>query len=303
MRTPLPKTRPDLRRATRVLAALVLLVGPGLAPAQEPATTPTDLTGTWTGTGQFTNEWPQSACVYEGTAATAVSLELSRDAGKVTGSLALDISAAPGSSCPPLRKRYQIPEAQVSQSEVSFADAGGHAWNLALKKQYLKGLMAWQEGSRGSEPLAEGFSLPGGVHPMTRLSGEVKLSRVEEPATPEASAGKRDTSKKSSGHLVRNLGIVAVANVVALGALVGVNRVAKSSTTSATVTCSPRTCLPAEPGQQCLCNANVLSGTPCGTTTSGVPQGGVCDGNALPCQSGFSCNASVCEDRNGRCPY
>jgi hypothetical protein len=283
--------------------ALALLGGPGLAAAQESAAAPTDLTGTWTGTGQFTNEWPQSTCVYEGTAATAVSLELSRDQGKVTGSLALDIPAAPDTSCPALRKRYQIPEAQVSQSEVSFTDAGGHTWNLALKKQYLKGLMAWQEGSRGSEPLAEGFSLPTGVKPLTRLSGEVKLSRVEEPAPAEASPGKGDKTKKSSGHLVRNLGIVAVANVVALGALVGVNRVAKSGSSSAIITCSPRTCLPGEPGQQCLCNANVLSGTPCGTTTSGVPLAGVCDGNALPCQSGLSCNASVCEDRNGRCPY
>jgi hypothetical protein len=281
--------------------ALALLLAPGSAPAQEAA--PTDLTGNWTGTGTFTNDWPSFACVYEGTATTAVTLELSRDAGKVSGSLAIDIPPPAGSACPALRKRYQIAEAQISESTVSFTDAGGHEWNLALRKQFLKGIVARKEGAGGGEPLAEGFSLPGGPKPLTRLSGEVKLERVAEPAPAEAAALPSDKAKKGQGHVLRNVGIVLVANAVALGALVGVNRVAKSSGSSASVTCSPRTCLPGEPGQQCLCNANVLSGSPCGTTSSGVPLGQTCDGNALPCQSGFSCNASVCEDRNGRCPY
>jgi hypothetical protein len=275
--------------------------------AQEPAPAPapTDLTGNWTGTGTFTNEWPSSACAYEGTAGTAVTLELSRDAGKVSGSLAIDMPSTPGSGCPALRKRYQIPEAQVSQSAVSFTDSGGHEWNLGLRKQFLKGLVVWKEGGPAGDPLAEGFSLPSGVRPLTRLSGEVKLERVAEPAAAEAPPGAAGKAKKG-GSLLRNAGIVLGANVVALGVLVGVNKVAKSGSSSATVTCSPRTCNPAEPGQQCLCNANnanVLSGSPCGTTSSGVAQGGFCDGNSLPCQAGFSCNASVCEDRNGRCPY
>jgi hypothetical protein len=307
MRPPPGKTLPDSHPPPRpALAAFALLAAAMAAAAQEPAPAPppapSDLTGNWTGTGTFTNEWPSSACAYEGTAATAVSLELSRDAGKVSGSLAIDVPSAPGSGCPALRKRYQIPEAQVSQDAVSFTDSGGHEWNLGLRKQYLKGLVAWKEGGRPGEPLAEGFSLPGGARPLTRLSGEVKLERVAEPAPAEAPKGAAGKAKKS-GSLVRNLGIVLGANVVALGVLVGVNKVAKTSSSSATVTCSPRTCLPGEPGQQCLCNANVLSGNPCGTTTSGVPLGGVCDGNALPCQSGFSCNAGVCEDRTGRCPY
>jgi hypothetical protein len=305
MHPPPRRTQPDSRRPPRpALAAFALLAAVATA-AQEPAPAPapTDLTGNWTGTGTFTNEWPSSACAYEGTAETAVTLELSRDAGKVSGSLAIDMPSSPGSGCPALRKRYQIPEAQVSESAVSFTDSGGHEWNLGLRKQFLKGLVAWKEGGGGGEPLAEGFSLPGGARPLTRLSGEVKLGRVAEPqaaAAPPGAAGKA----KKSGSVARSVGIVLGANVVALGVLLGVNKVAKSSSNAATVTCSPRTCLPGDPGQQCLCNAaNVLSGVPCGTTSSGVPQGGVCDGNALPCQSGFSCNAGVCEDRNGRCPY
>jgi hypothetical protein len=304
MHPPARRTQPDSRRPPRPALAAFALMAAAAAVAQEPAPTPapTDLTGNWTGTGTFTNEWPTSACAYEGTAGPAVTLELSRDAGKVSGSLAIDVPGAPGSGCPALRKRYQIPEAQVSQSAVSFTDSGGHEWTLGLRKQFLKGLVVWKEGGPAGDPLAEGFSLPSGVRPLTRLSGEVKLERVAEPAAAEAPPGAAGKPKKG-GSVLRNLGIVLGANVVALGILVGVNKVAKSSSSSATVTCSPRTCLPGEPGQQCLCNANILSGNPCGTTSSGVPLGGVCDGNALPCQSSFSCNAGVCEDRNGRCPY
>src|SRR5713226_2619004 len=163
---PPPRLTPrDSRRPARPALAAFALLAAAAAAAQEPAPTPapTDLTGNWAGTGTFTNEWPSSACVYEGTAATAVTLELSRDAGKVSGSLAIDVPSAPGSGCPALRKRYQIPEAQVSQSAVSFTDSGGHEWNLGLRKQFLKGLVAWKEGGRPGEPLAEGFSLPGGV--------------------------------------------------------------------------------------------------------------------------------------------
>jgi hypothetical protein len=301
MHPPPGKTLPDSRPPWRpALAALALLAA--AAAGQEPAPAPTDLTGNWTGTGTFTNEWPSAACAYEGTAGTAVTLELSRDAGKVSGSLAIDVPGAAGSGCPALRKRYQIPEAEVSQSAVSFTDSGGHEWNLGLRKQFLKGLVAWKEGGPSGEPLAEGFSLPGGVRPLTRLSGEVKLERVPEPAPAEPPHGAAGKAKKSK-HLVRNVAVVVGANVAALGVLVGVNKVAKTSSSSGTVTCSPRICNPPEPGQQCLCNANVLSGNPCGTTSTGIPQGGVCDGNGLPCQSGFSCNAGVCEDRTGRCPY
>jgi hypothetical protein len=163
--------------------------------------------------------------------------------------------------------------------------------------------VARKEGAAGNEPLAEGFSLPGGQRPLTRLSGEVKLDRVAEAAPAEASSPAPGKAKKGERHLLRNVGIVLVANAVALGALVGVNKVAKSSGGSGAVTCSPRACLPNEPGQQCICPVNILSGASCGTTSSGVPLAGTCDGNMLPCQSGFSCNAGVCEDRNGRCPY
>jgi hypothetical protein len=99
--------------------------------------------------------------------------------------------------------------------------------------------------------------------------------------------------------------IVAIlsANVVAAGALYGVNKAGKSTTGGGAVTCSPRNCVITAVGEPCLCNNNITSGASCGTTPSGVALLGVCDGTSLPCQSGFSCNRGFCEDRSGACPF
>jgi len=228
-----------------------------------------------------------------------VQLELTREAGQWTGSVAIDVAPAEGSGCPPLRKRYAIPGVNAVEGSVSFTDSGGNEWNLALRhgEGLLKGLMAWKT---GDEALANGFKAPSGATPLTRLSGEVKLQRAvaDNPAPAEGPA-----RKVTAGQHVGQIGAVLIANAVAAGTLYGVNKAGKS-TTGGAVTCSPRNCIITAPGEPCVCNpASIVSGASCGSTTSGVPLLGVCDGTTLPCQAGFSCNRGFCEDRSGVCPY
>ncbi len=159
-----------------LVAALVLgLVGdtPLRAQPAEP-----DLAGTWNGPAVLMNDWPGFTCHYEGAESPpAVQLELAKDGGQWTGSVAIDVAPAEGSGCPPLRKRYAIPAVHAEEGSVSFTDSGGNEWNLALRhgEGLLKGLMAWKT---GDESLASGFKAPSGATPLTRLSGEVKLQRA-----------------------------------------------------------------------------------------------------------------------------
>jgi len=212
--------------------------------------------------------------------------------------VAIDVAPAEGSGCPPLRKRYAIPGVHAGEGSVSFTDSGGNEWNLTLRhgEGLLKGLMAWKT---GDESLANGFKAPSGATPLTRLSGEIKLQRAaaDNPAPAEG-----PTRKVTAGQRVGQVGAILAANAVAAGVLYGVNKAGKS-TTGGAVTCSPRDCVITAPGEPCLCNNNVVTGASCGTTASGVPLLGVCNGTTLPCQSGFSCNRGFCEDRSGVCPY
>jgi hypothetical protein len=106
------------------------------------------------------------------------------------------------------------------------------------------------------------------------------------------------TGGDRAGHILAIIG----ANVVAAGAIYGVNKLGQSSSSTST-SCSPRNCFIGAPGEACLCNANVLAGAPCETVPGGVPLGGACDGTTRPCQSGFSCNGGICQDGSGACPY
>ena len=90
--------------------------------------------------------------------------------------------------------------------------------------------------------------------------------------------------------------------MVAAGAFVAANKLGNTKTSGST-TCSPRYCFVGQPGEPCLCNANVLAGGSCGSTSGGVALGGVCDATLRPCQTGFSCNAGICQDGSGACPY
>jgi hypothetical protein len=292
-----------------VLVVVSALSGDVALYAQPP--TP-DLGGAWAGRATLTNDWPGFSCRYEGADdPPAVRLELRREGAQWTGSVAIDMAPAEGSGCPPLAKRYSIPAVQVAEGTLSFTDSGGLEWSLAVRRGegLLKGMVAWKT---GDEALAQDFKAPGGATPLTRLSGEVRLARAQPAASgtgagAEAAGGgaaagaapEKVTVGKRAGHLAA---IVAV-NVVAVGALYGVNKAGKSTSEGGVVTCSPRYCIIAALGEPCLCNANVLSGAPCGSSASGAPQQGVCNNTDLPCQSGLSCNAGVCQDRFGSCPF
>ncbi len=287
-----------------------------------------DFAGAWSGWGKLTNDWPRLVCVYDGsTAPGSVKVELVRTGDKLGGTILLDIAPAAGSGCPPLRKQYLVTEARVSDAALVLLDSGGLEWNLAPRQEgaVLMGMLAWKGGG-APEALSAGFAVAGET-PLVRLSGEVHLER---PGAPKASAEKgaankdvapgetpaggaasgtaasgaaagapaRVTGGQRVGHFVAILG----ANVVAAGAIYGVNKLGQS-TGSGSTTCSPRNCFIGAPGDPCLCNANVLAGASCGTVPGGVPQGGACDGTSRPCQSGFSCNGGICQDGSGACPY
>jgi hypothetical protein len=294
-----------------------------------------DVAGAWSGWGRLANDWPGLACSYDGSAVPgSVKLDLKQSGNALGGTILLDIAPAAGSGCPPLRKQYLVTEARISEGAVTLVDSGGLEWNLAPREggSVLTGLVAWKEGG-APEALAAGFSVQGKT-PLVRLSGEVRLERPgaakpaaaapspsPSPAAPareteakEAPAGgapaaaggaapgggapKQATGGGRAGHIVAIIG----ANVVAAGAIYGVNKLGQSGATSGT-SCSPRNCFIGAPGEACLCNANVLAGAPCETVPGGVPLGGACDGTTRPCQSGFSCNGGICQDGSGACPY
>jgi hypothetical protein len=263
-----------------------------------------DLGGAWAGRATLTNDWSGFSCRYEGgDDPPTVRLELRREGTQWTGSVAIEVAPAEGSGCPPLAKRYSIPAVQVGDGTLGFTDSGGHEWSLALRRGegLLKGMMAWKT---GDEPLAPDFKAPGGATPLSRLSGEVRLTRAKPAASGAgAEAAGRPPEKVTVGKRAGHLAAIVAANLVAVGVLYGVNKAGKSTSQGGVVTCSPRYCIIAALGEPCLCNANVLSGATCGSSPSGAPQQGACNNTDLPCQSGLSCNAGLCQDRFGSCPF
>ena len=303
---------PSLARRLTALAACLAQLTALPAGAQAPPAGE-GLSGSWTGWARLTNDWPGQTCRYEGAAdTTSVRLELGAEGGRLRGSVAMDLPPAEGSGCPPLRKRYTIDDVVVAEGSVSFIDSGGNEWTLSQRRGggVLLGLLAWRAGGPEA-PLDERFTLPGGTRPLTHLSGEVRLKKAvegeaEAPASASETEGTSATAppkKTSAGTRLGHLGLVLGANAVALGILYGVNKAGKGGSESGVVTCSPRVCVVGALNEPCFCEGNVVSGVPCGTTTAGVPAGGVCDGRTLPCQATLSCNSGICEDRFGRCPY
>lgn len=311
-------------RGRRLIAVLLAsgLLQPGDALRAQETASPPDAAGSWEGWAKLTSEWNGSVCRYEtDPPAVAVRLELRGDSGTLQGSLALDIAAAAGSSCPPLRKRYTVAEVAQGPATLAFTDSGGNEWTLALRRSatVLQGLLAWREGGP-DEPLAEGYSLPDGKRPLARLSGEVRLERAavataESAAAPSKPAEAGTTAspprKAGAGTAVRHLGVVLGANVVGLAALYGANRLGRGSTAQGAVTCSPHRCIVGAPNTACYCEGVVLSGEPCGSEPGatglqiGEPGCDVLAGR--PCAAGLSCNndggSTKCEDQSGRCPW
>jgi hypothetical protein len=270
-------------------------------PRPPPGPKPRVFIGSFEGSAVLTNEDAGSSCRYQGESGTpSVRLELGAGTS-VAGSIAIDMPAPQGAACPTLRKRYSIAEFVLEGPALSFMDSGGNEWTLSFRENgvTLQGLLAWRQGG-AEEPLAEGFSLPGGRRPLARLSGEVQLRRL---ATGGAGAAAPTAPPVSAGKQAGHIGAIIGANVVGLGLLYGANKLGKGSSESGVVTCSPRTCIVGAPNAPCFCEGNVLSGASCGTTRAGAPIGGFCEVPGVPCQSGLSCNSGLCEDRDGRCPY
>jgi hypothetical protein len=271
------------------------------------------LAGDWEGRARLDNEWPRHVCRYEGTPEdVSVRLALAVEDGRLRGSVALDLPPAEGSACPPLRKRHLVTEVVLAEGRVSLSDSGGHDWDLALTRdgRVLRGLMAWQQGG-ADEPLAEGFSFPDGTKPRSRLSGEVRLRKVEASdeeavagvTATEAGASSSEERTTSGGTYVKHIGAILGATAVGVAGVYGVNQLGQGSSDEGTITCSPRRCIVGAPNEPCFCEGNVVSGDPCGETESGVEIGGACEYPSLPCQALLSCNSGICEDRFGRCPF
>jgi hypothetical protein len=297
---------------------------PALSPTRAQEASSSSLAGTWKGSAVLTNDSPPSSCRYEGGADSVVLKIQTADEG-LRAILRIEIPGTAGSGCPPLRKRYETGNVVVSGSGVSFIDPAGHTWTLALREGKLVGLVNWTGGGK-DEPLAEGYAPPGASAPLTRLSGEATLGRAgsEEAAPAEASAlqtgaaasvpptgadanapqpaapaAASPQSKKKSGFWPAFIG----ANIVGLGAFYGIKKATDDDSTGGSATCSPRFCVFSSVGDPCVCNINVTSGASCGSTSTGVVFGGVCNDTDLPCQAGLSCNNGICDDRVGRCPF
>ena len=309
---------PARSRRLVALALAVALALPGTGLAQEPAASaPAGAAGSWVGWARLTNDWPGQVCRYDaGTEATPVRLELAPGTDSLQGSVAIDLPAEPGSGCPPLRKRFGVAEAAEGPGTLSFTDSGGNEWTLALRRggTVLQGLLAWRQGGGPEQPLAEGFTSPDGQRPTTRLAGEVRLQRGAAPAGPGApepgasapagEAAATTTPAAGSGRHAGHLAVVLGANVVGLGLLYAANKLGSGSSETGVVTCSPRVCIVGPTiNDPCYCENNLVSNASCGTTESGAPLNAPCDGKAVPCESGLSCNSGVCQDRDGRCPF
>ena len=313
----MPATRRIPRHTQAVSVLLLAGLVVGAAPRSQETPPPTSATapapplallGLWKGSATLTNDAPSAACRYEGAAEPpAVTVKLSADEGHLRVVLRLDTPGATGSNCPPLRKRYEIADVQVTDSTVAFTDPAGHDWSLGLREGRLVGLVAWKGGGK-DEPLAEGFAPPGAAVPLTRLSGEVALARSEPPPgeagpapAPAGSSTATDQAKK--GTKSHFLPAFLAANVIGLGAFYGIKKATDDTGSGGNATCSPRYCAFGGLSDPCVCTINITSGAPCGLTASGVPFGGFCNDKRLLCQAGLSCNNNVCDDRTGRCPF
>jgi hypothetical protein len=259
--------------ALHALLALVLAAQTPSAAAEPPSV----FGGIWSGTAKL-NVGPDTApCRYTPPEdARAVTVRL--DGTGSAGSVSLDLPAS-GEPCPAFRQEYKVVGAHQAGNSLALTDDEGHEWNLTLKEGRLKGLVSG-----------------------TNLSGEFDLAATTEaepaPGAAPTAAASPAPAKAAGGSFLKGTGGVIAANVVGLGALVGLNQALKDTqqSTNAT-TCSPRTCTVI--GTDCNCNGSQVEGGSCGTTAAGVQYGGVC-GPSLPCRATLSCNNGICDDV--RCP-
>jgi hypothetical protein len=234
--------------------------------------------GRWRGSAILTNTTNAKPCRYEAKAdPPGVTLEVRSKGGVLSATLTLDLPAQEG--CPALQESLEATEVTVNGRRLSFVGPPGHTWNLAKRQNSLQGLVS---GSAGTGNL--------------RLDGEVSLSQA-----PSAS---ESVSTRKGGASAKAIGAFLGVNIVAAGAIIGVNQLGKSAPNAGKATCSPRDCIITAPGAPCMCNTEILAGGSCGNTASGVAYRGLCNVNAgLPCEATLSCNNGVCDIRDGSCPF
>jgi hypothetical protein len=182
-----------------------------------------------------------------------------------------------------VKQSYKIVGARSAGNSLTLTDDAGHEWSLTLREGRLKGLVS-------------GGDLSGAVDLGPTTDAENAAAAAPTDATPSPAP-----SKAAGGSVLKGAGGFVAANVVALGALVGLNQALKDKQQStAAASCSPRTCVQVVVGESCQCNLPTTEGGSCGATANGVLYGGQCHLPDLPCQSTLSCNNGICDDV--RCP-
>ena len=247
-------------------------------------------------------------------------LELAAGTGSLQGSVAIDLPAEQGSGCPPLRKRYTIAEVAEGPGTRVLHGLGRQRVDASRCGGAAPSCRAFSRGGRAgpSSRSPRASRAPTGCARLTRLAGEVRLRRGEATADAEeavaasgraapaaGSAGAAASEPAGAGRHVGHFALILGANVVGLGLLYGVNKVGEGQRH--------------ERGRHLLApglhrrrhdqRALLLRGEHRVRRLlrdDGVrrtPERAVRRQDAVPCQSGLSCNSGVCQDRDGRCPY
>ena len=269
-------------RPFSVLALVAVLVHPR-AEAQEPgasSSAPDSLVGLWSGSAVLTNTAGSVPCRYVVPGSPpGVTLDVRHKAESWTVTLTLRVAAQ--ADCPALNETVEASDVVVSGRRLSFLGPEGHSWTLARRQDRIQGLVAG-EGGKGN----------------LKLEGEVDLAL----STPRG--GTTSAVPPKGGISGKAIGAFLGANVVAAGAIFGVNQLGKTTANGGQATCSPRNCIIPSPTDACICNAPNVTGAQCGNTAAGVPYLGACNPDAgLPCGVSLTCAGGVCDARDGRCPF
>lgn len=111
------------------------------------------LTGTWVGSGTFTNNCDNPACRYVGTLnPPSVTLELQQNENYVFGTVTINIpdsqvqSLIAGQGCTGFNNSVsEIYNGVVSGTRFTFADSGGNIWSFNILSDNLQGVVGNNE--------------------------------------------------------------------------------------------------------------------------------------------------------------
>ena len=107
-----------------------------------------NVTGTWEGSGTFTNNCVNPACRYIGTLnPPSVSLVLQQNGNTILGTVTINIADSQvqtliaGQDCQGLSASGQIANGVISSSRLTFYDPGGNLWSLDVTSYGLQGIV------------------------------------------------------------------------------------------------------------------------------------------------------------------